>query len=237
MKTALLYAALLLLAVPALAQEAPPPIERYVSMIEAGQGDPVRAELPELMAKYPNNPGVLYLQGLLTKEGAEAVRIYQSIVDNHPKSEWADDALYRVYQFYQAIGLFRTAELKLNQLKRDYPKSKYVTGMPEASPSPVAEERTPPAPTRPAEPAPPKPAAVQGQFALQVGAYSTQVNADKQKLFFEDLGYPVEVISKTKDGRTLFTVNIGNFATYDEAKAKSAALKKQYNVDSFVVTR
>jgi hypothetical protein len=226
---------LLVMIAPLHAQEAPPPIDRYVTMIEAGQSDPVRAELPALLAKYPNNPGVLYLQGLLTKEGAEAVRIYQSIVDNHPKSEWADDALYRVYQFYQAIGLFRTAELKLNQLKRDYPRSKYVTGKTEPELPVAAEEREPqPAQTEPGQPKTPQP---QGQFALQVGAYSTQVNADKQKLFFEDLGYPVEVISKSKDGRTLFTVNVGNYATYDEAKAKSAALKKQYNLDSFVVTR
>ena len=224
---------LLIVTVSVRAQEAPPPIERYIGMIEAGQGEPVRTELPSLLTKYPNNPGVLYLQGLLTKEGAEAVRIYQSIVDNYPKSEWADDALYRVYQFYQAIGLFRTAELKMNQLKRDYPRSKYLTGSTEPEPPAVAEERGQPTP----DPGQPKPPAVQGQFTLQVGAYSTQVNADKQKLFFEDLGYPVEVISKAKDGRTLFTVNIGNFATYDEAKAKSAALKKQYNVDSFVVTR
>jgi hypothetical protein len=232
MKTKAVLLFLLVTVSPLVAQEAPPPVDRYVTMIESGQGDPVRAELPALLAKYPNDPGVLYLQGLLTKEGAEAVRIYQSIVDNHPKSEWADDALYRVYQFYQAIGLFRTAELKLNQLKRDYPRSKYVTGKVEPD-TPVAAE--PPA-VQP-DPGQIKPPQAQGQFALQVGAYSTQINADKQKLFFEDLGYPVEVIAKTKDGRTLFTVNVGNFATYDEAKAKSAALKKQYNLDSFVVTR
>jgi hypothetical protein len=237
MKSAFMLA--LLFAAPLLrSQEAPPPIERYVGMIESGQADPVRAELPELLSKYPNDPGVLYLQGLLTKEGAEAVRVYQSIVDNHPKSEWADDALFRVYQFYQAIGLFRTAELKLNQLKRDYPRSRYVTGLAEeTAPAPGQKETAPPPRTETA-PAPQQPAApAQGQFSLQVGAYSTQVNADKQKLFFEDLGYPVEVIAKSKDGRTLYTVNIGNYMTYDEAKAKSAALKKQYNVDSFVVTR
>ena len=233
MKTAISLLFLLVMVSSLHAQEAPPPIERYVGMIESGQGEPVRAELPSLLAKYPNNPGVLYLQGLLTKEGAEAVRLYQSIVDNYPKSEWADDALYRVYQFYQAIGLFRTAELKLNQLKRDYPRSPYVIGKTEPEPPPAAEEK-PPAPRETGQTKPP---AVQGQFTLQVGAYSTQVNADKQKLFFEDLGYPVEVISRSKDGRTLFTVNVGNYATYDEAKAKSAALKKQYNLDSFVVTR
>lgn len=211
-----------------------PPVNQYVAMIESGQTDPVKSELPTLLAKYPNNPGVLYVKALLTPEGAEAVRIYQGIVDNYPKSEWADDALYKVHQFYQAIGLYRTAELKLNQLKKEYPTSKYLLAGGEIDTKNLPEEReTTSSTTENAQARP----VVQGQFSLQVGAYTTTVNAEKQKLFFEDLGYPVEVINKVRDGRSLFTVNIGNFTTYDEAKAGSTEIKKKYNIDSFVVTR
>jgi hypothetical protein len=63
-------------------------IRKYLSRIEAGEGDQIRAEMPSLLTKYPNHPGVLYLQGLLTRDGTEAVRVYQSIVDNFPRSEW-----------------------------------------------------------------------------------------------------------------------------------------------------
>lgn len=224
---------LLITAAVTVAQEAPPPVERYVGMVEAGDAEPVRLELPALLQKYPNDPGVLYLQALLTKEGAEAVRLYQNIVDNHPRSPWADDALYKVYQFYNAIGLYRTAELKLNQMKRDYPLSPLITGATGADTRSLPEER----PRAATDSTPGRPAAPAGQFTLQVGAYSTQVNANKQKLFFEDLGYPVEVVSKVKDGRALWSVNVGSFATYDEAKAKSGELKRKYNMDSFVVTR
>lgn len=235
MKTTVLFILITGFVAGSSAQQSAPPVEKYVLMVESGQTDPVKAELPALLEKYPNNPGVLYLQALLTQEGADAVRIYQGIVDNHPKSEWTDDALYKVYQFYHAIGLYRTAELKMNQLKRDYPRSKYVLGGSEVDTKNVPEDR----PAPPAAPAadPQRATVPQGQFALQVGAYSTMVNAEKQKLFFEDLGYPVEVISKVRDGRSLFTVNIGNYATYDDAKSKSAEIKRTYNIDSFVVTR
>lgn len=213
-----------------------PQVSQYVAMIESGQTDPVKSELPTLLVKYPNNPGVLYVKALLTPEGAEAVRIYQGIVDNYPKSEWADDALYKVHQFYEAIGLYRTAELKMNQLKKDYPTSKYLLVVAgeeiETKNLPEEKETT----TTGQENTQIRPVS-QGQFSLQVGAYTTTVNAEKQKLFFEDLGYPVEVINKVKDGRSLYSVNIGNFATYDEAKAKSAEIKKKYNIDSFVVAR
>ena len=220
------------------AQDSDPDISEYLSMVKGGQVEQVREELPSLLSKYPNNPTVLYLQGLVMSNGAEAVRIYQSIVDNFPQSEWADDALYKVYQFYYALGLYRTAEIKLKQLKKGYPESEYIQGTSEAEPTSITKEKgllasEPP----PADSEEPRMDVVQGQFALQVGAYSIQVNAEKQKLFFEDLGYPVEVINKVGGSQSLFLVLVGNYTTYDEAKAKEAQIKNTYNIDSFVVSR
>jgi cell division septation protein DedD len=237
------------------AQEAGPDIENYLTRIEKGEAGQVRSEFPSLLSRYPNNPGVLYLQGVLTTDGTEAVRVYQSIVDNFPKSEWADDALNKVYQFYYAIGLYRTAEIKLNQLKTDYPQSKFVTGLVKTDTRNLQEESQPPEPvstekppvavsTQPGvekpEDRPSLQAATEilrGQYTLQVGAYSSQVNAEKQKLFFEDLSYSVEVINKVRDGRALFVVLVGDYKTADVAKLKGAEFKTKYNINSMVVTR
>jgi cell division protein FtsN len=75
------------------------------------------------------------------------------------------------------------------------------------------------------------------QYALQVGAYSQQVNAEKQKLFFEDLGYPVEVINKVRDGRSLFVVLVGEYRSTDDARTKGDEIRKKYNINSMVVTK
>lgn len=230
----------LCLALPLLAyaQGSEPDIPRYLAQIKNGEGEKVKGELPTLLTKYPNHPGVMYVQGLLTTEGADAVRIYQSIVDNFPKSEWADDALYKVYQFYYALGLYRTAELKMNQLKADYPHSKYLTEGAEQARVPVevadtsshVQKRTAAADTA-------KPVSLQVQFSLQVGAYAAQANAEKQKSFFEGLGYPAEIISKLKDNRSLFLVLVGAYPTYDEAKAHGNEIKQKHNIDSIVISR
>jgi cell division septation protein DedD len=244
-------AGLLLWSALAAAQTAAPDIQQLVDLINRGQGDVVKAELPSLLSRYPNNPGVLYVQALLTTEGAEAVRMYQSIVDNFPKSEWADDALYKVYQFYYSLGLYRTAELKMAQLKRDYPTSKYVTaGATVETARPPEEEQKPqqrPAAIPPpaAKPAPaqqpaaesPAAAAEVGTFSLQVGAYTALTNADRQKKYFEERGYPVEVISRVRDGRSLYLVLVGSYRTYDEAKARAGEIKQRFNIDSFVLSR
>ncbi len=224
------------------AQGTAPDVKKYVAMVDRGEAEKVRAELPDLLSKYPNNPGVLYIQALVTVDGAEAVRIYQSIVDNFPKSEWAPPALYKVYQFYYALGLYRTAEMKMNQLKKDYPGSSFARSVPDTGVTRPAEEenRAEPAQLDTTAGATQTAAGLQGpgsDFALQVGAYTAQVNAEKQKLFFENLGYPVEVISKVKDNRSLFLVLVGTFPSYDAAKAKGADIKKKYNIDSFVIAR
>lgn len=221
-------------------------ISAYIARVEAGEVEEVREDLRGLLEQYPNDPGVLYLQGLTTLDGADAVRIYQGIVDTFPQSEWADDALYKVHQFYYAIGLYRTAELKMEQLRRDYPRSQYASAPAESRTETLADETADvppspvPAPSGPAEGTLPVPSAtrnIAGQFALQVGAYSSQENAEKQKLFFEDLGYAVEVINRLRDNRSLFLVLVGNYMTYEEARAEEEKIRKSHHVSSFVVSR
>jgi hypothetical protein len=237
------------------AQESGPDISGYLARIDRGEAGAVREELPGLLTKYPNNPAILYVQGLLTTDGTEAVRVYQSIVDNFPKSEWADDALFKVYQFYYALGLYRTAEIKMNQLRTGYPQSKYIAEGAGLSTGSLPEEKDPAPPiTRDTvavkQPVPPavKPALPEseptqpvaderGQYTLQVGAYSLQVNAEKQKLFFEDLGYSVEVINKVRDTRSLFVVLVGEYKTPEQARTKGDEFRKTYNINSMVVTK
>jgi len=219
-----------------------PDITGFLERIEAGDVESVRDEVPSLLQRYPNDAGVLYLQGLVTSDGAEAVRIYHGIVDTFPKSEWADDALFKVYQFYHAIGLYRTAELKWNQLKHDYPESRHVSAVGAVQTGSLPEELTQEKPddadtSGVAGETAASAGKTQGQFALQVGAYSSRENADKQKLFFEDLGYPVEVFNRLKDSRSMFLVFVGNYLTYEEAKEKATDIRKSYSVDSFVVSR
>jgi cell division septation protein DedD len=135
----------------AVAQNAAPDIRALVARVNAGAADEVREQLPTLLSDHPNDPGVLYLQALLTREGADAVRTYQSIVDNFPKSEWADDALFKVYQFYYALGLYRTADMKMGQLKAEYPSSQYASAQPQAQTDAPEPATTKPDDVRPAD--------------------------------------------------------------------------------------
>jgi len=209
-----------------------PDIQRRLEMIEHGEAEAVRAELPTLITNYQNNPGVLYLQAVLTTDGAEAAKIYQSIVDNFPENEWADDAIYKLYQYYYSIGLYKTADQKMQQLKRDYPFSSYATkeGI---QPTPLAEKEEQAAPVK--EPGTVKKYA--STFTVQVGAFSALQNAEELKSRFEKENYVCNIFTVVTDGRKLHKVWVGEFETYDEAKRFTSEIKKKFNLESIVVSR
>lgn len=226
-----------------------PDIQRYLDMIQQRQKDQVKEKLPMLYEQYPQHPGVIYLNGVLTLDGAEAAKIFQSVVDNFPESEWADDALYRVYQFYYSLGLYRTADGKLAELKRRYPQSEYVTGK---KPATVTQKKTPKPTTNTQQPAQrptlperkttqsaprPEVARTGTAYSVQAGAFLEMRNASSLERFLQREGYDVEVRSRDRGGQRLHVVWVGSFATLEEAKELTRLLQAKYNIDSFVVAR
>ncbi len=235
-------------------------VKSYIDKLEKGQTEEVKKALPDLAAKYQNHPGVIYLQARLASNGIESEKLYQSVVTNFPKSEWADESLYRVYQYYYSVGLYRTAEAKLRQLKRDYPDSPYASATPgeklssrKESGSHVVEQQppvdtsatnedreSPAVETKPASTiSPPSPSIAEkkGKYTLQVGAFTTAANARKQKSFFENLGYSAEITNKMRGGKSLFVVLVGSFDTANDAKTVARRVKSKYKISPMVVER
>lgn len=233
------------LAIPAVGQVSEQDIRSRLDLIHSGKTEQVRTELPVLLRQYPNDVGVKYLDAYLTENGDQALRKYQSIVDQYPKNEWADDALYKVYQYYYAVGLYKTAEAKMNQLNEQYPTSIYVKR------EPKPDERIPvPAPVS-TEPPAEKPAqteqqtgqtsstgTVGGPFVVQVGVYS-QISAAQQQArqLSSVVGRQAMVFAKQSGGKTVHAVAFDGFASDAAARAFGAELKSKHNLEWFVVKR
>src|SRR3989304_2188027 len=98
----------------------------YLKAIESGNIGQAKEALVELKEKNPNDPSVMFLDAVLKENGQEAVVIYQNIVDTYSKSKYADAALYRIFSYYYALGLFEASQEKLKQLKTSYPTSPYI---------------------------------------------------------------------------------------------------------------
>jgi cell division septation protein DedD len=235
-----------------------PDIQKRLDLIKEGNIGQARAELPSLLERYPQNPGVLYLQGVLTIDGGEAVRTFQNLADNFPKSEWADDALFKVYQYYYALGLYKTADQKLDKLRRDYPQSPYlrsfqqqVSMQPELTQEPPQlKAQAPPVTAQPEvklqsvpvgeipaqPPSIPKASTGTGGYTVQSGVFSSLENAERYQSGLSRANITAEIRKRQIDGKEMFTVCIGSFSSYEEAQRYVEALKEK-NISGIVISR
>jgi cell division septation protein DedD len=225
-------------------------IKNYINKLNNGRVEEVKDVLPQLVTQYQDTPELIYLQGRLSTNGVEAIKYYQMVLDNYPKSEWADKSLYHIYQYHYAMGMYENAGKEMQRLKKEFPSSpvfadaagiqlprenkirgKNADG--EFSPGVNNENAGNNDPQSDVS----KHRVSGGLYTLQVGAFSTSANAEKQKGFFEKLGYPVEITSKVMMSKGLYLVWVGDYKTSQDAKRTSDLIRKKYKINSMVVAR
>jgi hypothetical protein len=54
-----------------------------------------KAKLLDLKSDNPKSSNLIFLEAVLTENGQDAVALYQTLVDKHPKSTYADASLYQ----------------------------------------------------------------------------------------------------------------------------------------------
>jgi len=102
-------------------------VNMHLRNLASGKIDEVRAALPELLARYPSEPGVMLLHGAVIDDALLAIDIYKRITDEFPQSEWADHAQWRIVQFYAVIGDTNKAKHELELFRARYPQSPFLT--------------------------------------------------------------------------------------------------------------
>lgn len=240
---------LLIAVVSVLAQLSEQEVRQRLDLIHSGKVDQVRSEVTSLLRQSPNDPAILYLDAYVTTNGDQAVKKYQSIVDLYPQNDWADDALYKVYQYYYAVGLYKTAEAKINQLNQQYPNSIFAKieakpseigiQKPTVQPAPVSttpNEETTVVSTPQATPSPST--TVSGAYVVQIGVYSQESKAvEMARTFSSTVGRQTVVFSKLSGGRTVYAVGFDGFTDEQSARSYGADVKAKFNIDWFLVKR
>ncbi len=189
----------------------------YLQQIENGKADEVKYELIGLKEKYSGDPSVMFLEGVLTENGQKAVVIYQKVVDDYPDSKYADAALYRIYSYYYALGLYESATEKLNKLIADYPKSPYIK-IAKQNQLPVNPEITQEDETNITQQKNEDVKGADYKFTIQAGAFSKIENAESLQLKFEKSGIFSEIKDKLVAGTSFHVVYVGKFVTENDAE-------------------
>ncbi|NOY06121.1 MAG: hypothetical protein GXO82_05750 [Chlorobi bacterium] len=178
----------------------------------------------------------LFVEALLESDAEKAVARYQTLVNSFPRSRWADDALFRLYQYYYAVGAYSTADTFLRQLGASYPNSPYVKGT-FTSVADVFTRMTPVAsPARISK----KPGGTPIRakvFTVQVASFRNRADAERAQRKYIGYGYSAYVAEGIVSGARVYRVRIGTFSDYEKANAFVKKLKQRHNLSAIVVNK
>jgi tetratricopeptide (TPR) repeat protein len=205
----------------------------YLKAIENGNVVEAKEALADLKVKHPDDPSVMFLDGVLRENGQEAIIIYQDIVDNYPKSKYADAALYRIFSYYYALGLYDSAREKLKQLKTSYPASPYIQvadqnlsllEKSDVQQTVIKTEET-------------KPRTEENyKYTIQAAAFTNLDNAKKLMREFENAGIYTQLAEKVVGGTTFHVVYAGKFEKIEDAESFLQVVNSRYKVNGSIVS-
>ena len=102
-------------------------IDVLIEEVLIGNRKNAELKLSHLISTYPNDPNVMYLNGLLIVDGKESIAIYKKIISNHHTHKYADDAVMRIGEYYYAVGSYIQAALWLKKIPKMYPHSEHLS--------------------------------------------------------------------------------------------------------------
>ena len=229
-------------------------VDMYLSLIHEGQREGVKENLPELVSKYPNDPGVIYLQALLTVNGM--------IIDKFPESKYAGEASVKIGEYFYARGLYSQAGRQLCTIPRRYPRLsnmqvvvdmmvssflaigeddsvKFYTGIYQSMfpnldidkygiERPIITSTQFSIKTNAQEPRP---------YIVQIGAFGRIQNANRLKLQVSQIGYEVKISPVQTNGKPLHAVRVVRYKSKSSAERVGDSIKKKLGIDYRVLYR
>ena len=227
MKQFYIIISIIILSIPIYAQEVD--IVPALQQIENGNIKSAEAILRDLKTKNANDPSVIFLDAVLTKDGDEALKKYSTVLEKYPDSKYTDAVIYRIFSYYYSLGYYRKAETYLNRLKKDFRESPYIKTADRKIPD-IEEQPSQPivTPSKPVQPE--KTETKTYNFTIQAGAFLNIENAKKLSEQLSRENYFTEITTKDIGGSILNVVNVGRFTTENESKSVLILLEKKFNL-------
>ena len=239
--------------------------KKFIEQVDAGNVKQATLILDSLLINYPNDVSVIYLDALLSMDGDKSFENYKKIFELYPESEYADEALMSIGEYYYAKGLYSQSAAWLKKIPLYYSRSDkvessvhlflnslkvmgytdtakfYTKVFKKQFPNIVfnvnleAEEEL--IDEKTIEIKDNVEDSKSNVFGLQIGAFSYLKNANKEKKILQSLGYKVEIEQIEKNKRVLHVVRIGYYGTKKEVESMKVKLKKDLGKDSFIVEK
>ena len=235
-------------------------IDLYFSLIDEGELDGVKENLPELLSKYPRDPGVLFLKAVLTDDGESAISQYKYILENFPKSIYAPEAAMKIGEYFYARGLYTQCASLLKNIPMNYPRYPQIQRLTDLminsfnaigeadsakyysliikSMFPAIETNVESKDNKLSQVFSfKKKARNLGPYVVQIGAFSSKENAKRLKLQVSQLGHDVSINKIQSNEKTFFAVRVNRYKSKREAEEIGKDIKSKLGVSYRVLYR
>ncbi len=235
-------------------------VDLYLSLVDKGERISVIESLGELLSKYPEDPGVLYLKALLTDDGESAIKQYKNIIKNFPESKYAPDSAMKLGEYFYARGLYTQSANLLKNIPVKYPRFKHIQRLTDLminSFNAIGEADSAkyygliiksmfPAIETDIDYDDNKLSQVfdfkktnknLGPFVVQIGAFSSKENAKRLKLQVRQLGHNVSINKVESNGKTFFAVRVNRYKSKKKAEEVGRSIKSKLGVSYRVLYR
>lgn len=214
-------------------------IEEYLRMVREGKISEVKMILPDLLAEYPNDPGIQLLHASVLDDANRAVEIYEKIIRSFPQSEFAAECYWRIIQYFALKGEVERASRELENFRKAFPNSNFLTPASDLVRTAIALARVSPrikiASNKekdtikiPQNIEDEKPTTKKGTYGLQVGLYSTIESAKSEVERFRSMRLRAEIFTKRIDSGTLmYAVVIGDYPTREKAEVEKPIVQEK----------
>ena len=235
-------------------------VDMYFSLLEKGNIKDVRQNMPELISKFPNNAGVLYLKALLTVDGASSIKQYKNIIKNYSESKYAANSAMKLGEYFYARGLYTQSANVLKNIPHKYPRfqdmqrltdlminsfnaigeadsAKYysliINSMFPSIQTNIEEDDSRLSQVFDFN----KKIKSAGPYVVQIGAFSNRENAKRLKLQVSQLGHDVSINKVDSNNKTFFAVRVNRYKSKRRADDIGKDIKSKLGVSYRVLYR
>ena len=235
-------------------------IDLYFSLIDEGELDGVKENLPELLSKFPNDPGVLFLKAVLTDDGDSALEQYKYILKSFPKSTYAPESALKIGEYFYARGLYTQSANLLKNIPMSYPRFSQMQRLTDLminsfnaigeadsakyyalvikSMFPTIEANLELKDSKLSQVFSFKKKSENlGPYVVQVGAFSSKENAKRLKLQVSQLGHDVSINKVNSNGKTFYAVRINRYKSKRKAEEIGKYIRSKLGVTYRVLYR
>lgn len=221
MKTYIISIIILITSFPVLVNSQTDKVKQYLKMIGIGKINDVKSKMPDMLAIYPNDPGVMLLHGIVIEDMNKSIEIFEKIIKNFPESEFADDANYRIIQYYVLMSNTARANRELETFRIQYKDSELLVLA-----SDLVNTATKAAESKNLSPIKDEKKTITEKKEI-ITQKPNEEKAKELKPVYKSTNDETKPAEVSKTEKITYGLQVGLYSTYDAAKSEMEKFKKQ----------